>query len=80
MPCSSKKVYLQYNWEKLPGHLSKIRNGTMSIKKVKKVARKSSIPYSMLRDRTSEKVDVDARLGVSTVLTGGRAAIKKLLD
>ena len=66
MPRLTKKVYLQYDREKIPEYLSKIRNGTMSIKKV---AKESSIPHSTLRDRTSEKVDVDARPGASTVLT-----------
>ena len=52
MPRLTKKVYLQYDREKIPEYLSKIRNGTMSIKKA---AKESGIPYSTLRDRTSEK-------------------------
>ena len=66
MPRLTKRVDLQYDREKIQEYLSKIGNGTMSIKKA---AKESGILYSTLRDRTSEKADVDARPGASTVLT-----------
>ena len=66
MPRKSLGRYLQYDREKIPDYVAKIRAGTISIKKA---AAESGIPFSTLRDRTSERVEVTAQPGTSTVLT-----------
>ena len=59
MPRKSLGRYLQYDREKIPDYVAKIRAGTISIKKA---AAESGILFSTLRDRTSEKVEVTAQL------------------
>ena len=61
-----QKPYLQYDRSKIPEAINKIKAGILSINKA---SQEYNIPFSTLRDRTSDRLPVDAKPGASTVLT-----------